>query len=111
MPNPEAFQFRALGARWPHVDAPRHLFLIPAAALEAKARALGLERAELTADDPGGRGWNAFGWQHLMIRPRSSTPAKLAALAVGRAVTAAMRPWERRPMRGATYTAVLRRPA
>jgi SAM-dependent methyltransferase len=111
MPNPEAFQFRVLGARWPHVDAPRHLFLIPHAALESRARAAGLETVDLTADDPGGRGWNAFGWQHLMIRPRSSTPAKLAALGAGRVVAAAMRPWERRPLRGATYTAVLRKAA
>jgi SAM-dependent methyltransferase len=107
MPNPDALQFRLLGRRWPHVDAPRHLFLIPSDTLERRARELGLERRELTADDPGGRGWNAFGWSHVMIRPRSSTPAKLAALGAGRAVAAALRPWERRPMAGAAYTAVL----
>jgi SAM-dependent methyltransferase len=107
MPNPEALQFRLLGRRWPHVDAPRHLFLIPGAELVRRARELGLEPREMTSDDPGGRGWNAFGWSHVLIRPRSSTPAKLVALGAGRVVAAALRPWEGRPMGGAAYTAVL----
>lgn len=109
MPNPEALQFRLLGARWTHVDAPRHLFLIPAQALAERARAAGLEVSELVSDDPGGRVWNAFGWQHVLTRPRSSTPVKLMAIAAGRVFAAAVAPVERRGMRGATYTAVLRK--
>jgi 2-polyprenyl-3-methyl-5-hydroxy-6-metoxy-1,4-benzoquinol methylase len=110
MPNPEALQFRLLGARWTHVDAPRHLFLVPSQTLVERARQKRLEPVELTSDDPGGRGWNAFGWQHVLVRPRSSTPARVAALAAGRAFATVMAPFERRPMRGSTYTAVLQRP-
>ena len=111
MPNPEAFQFRLLGRRWPHVDAPRHLYLIPARELEAQAARAGLETAEVTGNDPGGRHWNVFGWQHALVRPTAHTAAKLAALQAGRVTAALLAPVERRPLRGSTYTAVLRKPA
>ena len=111
MPNPAAFQFRILRRRWTHVDAPRHLFIIPALALVERARSAGLRLLELTSDDPGGRGWNAFGWQHALMRHSWPTPAKLLAVGAGRAVAAAMSPLERREMRGAAYTAVLGAPA
>jgi len=29
LPNPEAFQFHLFGKFWPHLDAPRHIMLIP----------------------------------------------------------------------------------
>ncbi len=40
-PNPEAFQFRVLGRFWPHVDAPRHLNLIPLSLLSKEMSPMG----------------------------------------------------------------------
>jgi 2-polyprenyl-3-methyl-5-hydroxy-6-metoxy-1,4-benzoquinol methylase len=111
MPNPEALQFRLLGGRWPHVDAPRHLFLIPARELQSRAGAAGLELASVTGRDRGGRHWNVFGWQHALLRPSAGTVAQLAALQAGRVVAGLLAPFERRALRGSTYTAVLRKPA
>jgi SAM-dependent methyltransferase len=111
MPNPEALQFRLLGGRWPHVDAPRHLFLIPARELTSRARAAGLEVASVTSNDRGGRHWNVFGWQHALLRATAGGAARLAALQAGRAAAAVLAPFERRDLRGSTYTAVLRKPA
>ncbi len=33
-PNADAWQFRVMGSEWPHIDAPRHLFLIPIAYID-----------------------------------------------------------------------------
>ena len=41
VPNPRSLQFRVLRSRWAHLDAPRHLCLIPAAALIGRGRGLG----------------------------------------------------------------------
>ena len=109
VPNPRSFQFRIMRGRWPHVDAPRHLFLIPAQLLEERARAAGLELAMLTARDRGGIYWNRFGWQHILMRPRQSKARTAAALAFGIGAAALMAPIELSDLRGSTYTAVFRK--
>jgi SAM-dependent methyltransferase len=110
VPNPQAVQFRLMRGRWPHVDAPRHLFLIPAGLLDERARAAGLELVSLTARDRGGIYWNRFGWQHLLMRPRQSKARTALALAFGIGVAALMAPIELTDLRGSTYTAVFRKP-
>jgi 2-polyprenyl-3-methyl-5-hydroxy-6-metoxy-1,4-benzoquinol methylase len=109
VPNPKSFQFRMTRARWPHVDAPRHLFLIPAALLEERARVAGLELVRLTARDRGGIYWNRFGWQHLLTRPRQSRVRTALAVAFGIGVSALMAPIELTDLRGTTYTAIFRK--
>ena len=108
-PNPAAFGFRVLGGRWPHVDAPRHLFLIPHETLADHARSVGLEPIALTHADPGGRHWNAFGWHYALRRPGIAPLLDHAARMTGAAIAAALAPVERRGMRGAAYTVVLRK--
>lgn len=61
-PNTEAPQFKIFGRRWTHVDAPRHVHLIPPALLRAKLNGLGLKELLVTTKDPGSLGWNRFGW-------------------------------------------------
>ena len=53
LPNPHAFQFRVLGPCWAHVDAPRHLHLVPPGLLRRKAEAAGLEQSMCTTTDHG----------------------------------------------------------
>ena len=108
-PNPAAFGLRVLRGRWPHVDAPRHLFLIPHATVAAHAARAGLEPVELTHADPGGRHWNAFGWHYALRRPGFPPVADLAARLAGRVIAGVLAPVERRGMRGAAYTIVLRK--
>lgn len=67
-PNPDSPQFRLLKSHWFHTDAPRHLFLIPLAALRAHLKALGLQLAYSTTNDPVGRGLTYLGWIST-IRP------------------------------------------
>jgi hypothetical protein len=110
-PNPRAFGLRVLGPRWPHVDAPRHLFLLPHEAVVARGRALGLEPVQLTATDPGSLHWNAFAWHYALRRPGASWLREGLAHRAGNAIARALAPIERHGLRGAAYTLVLRRPA
>jgi len=108
-PNPASFGLRVLGRRWPHIDAPRHLFLVPAGALRAHAASVGLTQVAFTTDDPGGRHWNRFAWEYALRGPRpSAARARLASLG-GLAATVAALPIDRSPGRGAAYTVVFRK--
>ena len=110
VPNPQALGARVLGARWPHVDAPRHLFLIPAATLARRAEHAGLELVLQTSDDQAARHWNAFGWNYALRLPGSGRFVQHAAQAAGTGIAALLAPIERRDLRGAAYTMVLRKP-
>ena len=39
-PNPSSFAFRLLGRFWPHIDAPRHINLIPESLLTTKLKVI-----------------------------------------------------------------------
>jgi hypothetical protein len=109
VPNPGSVQFRLMRGRWPHVDAPRHLFLMSAGLLDEHAREAGLELVSLTSKDPGGLGWNRFGWRHLIARPGGSKFRTAAAIAFGGCAGLVMAPIERSDLRGTTYTAIFRK--
>jgi SAM-dependent methyltransferase len=110
-PNPEALQMRVLGARWTHVDAPRHLFLIPLATVAGWGAEHGLEVVLATASDASARGWNAFGWRESLAGLTSRRRLARGARIVGALITRLLAPIERRGLRGATYTVLLRRPS
>jgi SAM-dependent methyltransferase len=110
VPNPDSFQLRVLGGRWAHVDAPRHLYLIPSRELVARAERAGLRCERLTARDRGGIYWNRFGWQQLLMRPAAPKSRTAAALAFGAVAFLLLSPIELPDLHGATYTAVFRKP-
>ena len=64
MPNPDSLQARAFGDRWLHLDLPLHLVHVPAPALLARLRALGL-RVERVSYLRGGQ--VVFGWLHGIV--------------------------------------------
>jgi SAM-dependent methyltransferase len=112
-PNPDSLQFRVLRTRWAHIDAPRHLFLIPFAALRNRADDLGLSVGMVTSSDPDGRHWNRFGWDYALRRHPPHVPLGpvARALSVGRRalstiISRLLAPVEQRGMNGSAYTAV-----
>jgi 2-polyprenyl-3-methyl-5-hydroxy-6-metoxy-1,4-benzoquinol methylase len=109
-PNPNSLQFGLLRTRWAHLDAPRHLFLIPASEVIREAGVLGLEPVLETTQDDGTRGWNLFGWRESLAaavrRPRAKGMLRMA----GSVLMRVARPWEQREGRGSTYSLVLRKP-
>lgn len=109
-PNPGSLQFRLFRARWTHLDAPRHLSLIPAAELIALGRSLGLELVLRTTLDEGTLGWNRFGWRESLAGFASGRYPRAGLRLIGSLVGRLAAPLERRRSRGATYTLVLRKP-
>jgi 2-polyprenyl-3-methyl-5-hydroxy-6-metoxy-1,4-benzoquinol methylase len=110
-PNPAALQFKALGRLWAHVDAPRHLHLLPAAMLRERMRALGLGEELCTTRDPGSLGWNAFGWSWSFANQVTPRIMKRALRLSGRVLAKIISPIEGREGLGSAYTAVYRKPA
>lgn len=110
VPNPEALQFRLFGARWTHVDAPRHRSLSPARTIISLGESLGLEVALLTMTDAGTLGWNWFGWRESLAGFSDHESGRRGLRFAGSVVTRLMAPVERRGHNAATYTLLLRRP-
>lgn len=110
-PNPEAFQFRVFGGRWAHLDAPRHLFLVPLDEYARLGAELGLEVALATTLDQGTLHWNEFGWRETLAGFARGRYVRAGMRVIGSTLAWACAPIERRARRGATYTLVLRRPA
>jgi hypothetical protein len=108
-PNPAAFQFRILRRYWPHVDAPRHVMLIPIALLIRHARALGLKEVFITTTDEGTLVNNTFGWQQSLSTSFAHPRAKSVARRIGRVITRLVRPIERNGLRGTTYTIIFQK--
>ena len=109
-PNPRALQFRLLGARWAHLDAPRHLFLIPENVLARRTAELGLRASLTTTSDPSGRHWNRFGWEYAVRRHPSRRPSTPVTRALSLLITQALRPIERLGLNGTAYTSVFVKP-
>jgi 2-polyprenyl-3-methyl-5-hydroxy-6-metoxy-1,4-benzoquinol methylase len=66
-PNPESVQAKILGKYWPHIDAPRHLYLIPQSWFRSFAQNRYLTIATNTTRDVGSIGLNYYGW-YLAVR-------------------------------------------
>jgi protein-L-isoaspartate O-methyltransferase len=109
-PNTEARQFGIFGRRWTHVDAPRHIHLIPAALLRAKLDKFGLEELLVTTTDPGSLGWNRFGWSFSLANFTSFAVLRRLLRVIGHVPALLFSPIERLEGKGSAYTAVFRKP-
>ena len=110
-PNPESFQFARMGKRWPHVDAPRHLHLLPASLLIERMQAHGFETCLLDSNDADAKSWNRFGWQRLIMNRFGGPLGNVLGIAAGRMLSVMFQPLESAAMRGSTYTLVMRKKA
>lgn len=104
VPNPASLQFRLLGARWAHLDAPRHLCFVPAPALSERLAELGLRPAIVTSDDLFSRLCALHGWVYA-LRPRPADgDARAVTVRAAQAITKALAPLERGDLRGPALT-------
>jgi SAM-dependent methyltransferase len=107
-PNPSSLQFSLFRSRWAHLDAPRHLQLIPLTYLRSRGAGWGLTSVLETATDQGGVGWNLFGWSLSLDNVARSAGLRFPHLGA-RAISRLARPLERSDLRGSTYTIILRK--
>jgi 2-polyprenyl-3-methyl-5-hydroxy-6-metoxy-1,4-benzoquinol methylase len=105
-PNPDAFQFCVLGRFWPHVDAPRHLKLIPLSLLDREMLSLGLKNIWSSTNDKGTLGWNTFGWMYFFTNITNLRYIRTGLAILGRIMSIVMGPIERMNGRGSAYTVV-----
>lgn len=108
-PNPDAFQFKIMGKYWPHVDAPRHLMLIPMRVMQQKMETLGMKLELAITSDPGGIGWNTFGWEFLLSNLSGNVWIKRVLRRIGRAISFVLSPIEKREGVGSAYTMIFRK--
>jgi SAM-dependent methyltransferase len=92
MPNPASLQARAFGERWLALDLPRHLVHVPAPALLARLRELGLEPTRVSYLRGG---QVVFGWLHGIVGKLPSHPDLYDAIRRPAARRAPLRPAER----------------
>jgi SAM-dependent methyltransferase len=110
-PNPASLQFRLLSRYWAHLDAPRHLQLIPAGTLRSRLAQLGMRHALTTTTDPVGRDCNRLGWEYAVRRHPARRPSTPITMAMSWSITRALSGIERRGLAGATYTSLFLRSA
>ena len=108
-PNPGAWQFHVMGRQWPHLDAPRHLYLLPAETLAGYAAAAGLVCIETTTQDKDAKRWNRFGWQRLLMNSVQGKWLQRGAYIAGFGLSALLAPFESGRANGSAYTLVLRK--
>lgn len=108
-PNPESWQFHVMGREWPHLDAPRHLYLLPEQVITEYARKLGLERIHYSTTDSDAKSWNRFGWQRLLMNRVRGKWLERACFVMGYALSFVMAPFESNGSKGSAYTLVFRK--
>lgn len=108
-PNPESAQFRVFGKRWYHLDAPRHLYLLPTSVLKRIAANRGLTLLEETTDDTRGVFEDDYGWwwqvrRHIRLLPvvRNALPKLIGPMLKRRHRTPGAKD-------GATYTVIFQK--
>lgn len=108
-PNPFALSFRCFGKYWVHLDAPRHLNLIPPAALNSLMASHGFQQVMLQYDDEVGLHLNRMGWRNSLENRLAGWrfPRWLGKL-LGKILSMLMAPFERAEGLGAAYTVVYR---
>jgi hypothetical protein len=109
-PNPDALQLSIFGGFWTHVDAPRHLHLVPRDVLCERVARLGLDVHLVTTTDAGSIGWDDFGWRFSLANLSPTRLLKRPFRLAGRVIGKLAAPIERAAGRGSAYTAVFRKP-
>jgi len=110
-PDPSCLQFRIFQRYWVHLDAPRHLYLIPARTLIGAAADLGLEFISCNTRDLDGRQLNRMGWSVSLNNLLGfRNPRTLFRRICSKLLTMVFYPIEVCANQGACYTIMLRKP-
>ena len=107
-PNPDAFSFKLSRYFWPHLDAPRHLMLIPSEAIIEKFKSLGIKLEHITSKGKGSLKYNIFGLSFISNLSCNPIIKNLLKIIFGLAVIL-LYPIEKLEGKGSCYTLVLRK--
>jgi 2-polyprenyl-3-methyl-5-hydroxy-6-metoxy-1,4-benzoquinol methylase len=107
-PNPLSLQFRLFGRSWVHLDAPRHVSLIPHTVIARRLRRHGMEMLHLSTRDQGAIDCNNLGW---VVSPKFKFPGWMLANPyawIGLRIQGLLRRLEALNPYGAAYTVVFK---
>jgi 2-polyprenyl-3-methyl-5-hydroxy-6-metoxy-1,4-benzoquinol methylase len=109
-PNPESAQFRVFGKRWFHLDAPRHLYLLPISLIKEIGERHELVVLEATTDDVRGVVEDDHAWWWQIYHPLRRIP--IVRRFLPRLVAPRLKRRFRKPeaLDGAAYTVILQKP-
>lgn len=110
-PNPDAWQLTIMGSHWPHLDAPRHLYLLPPSVVTAFLSRFGVDLVHVATTDADARRWDRFSWQRLLMNEVPGRWPGRAAYVAGTALSVVIAPFEARHPQGSAYTMVMRKQA
>ena len=108
-PNLQSLQFRMFGRYWVHLDAPRHVWLIPLKTLQARLRQAGMQMAHSSTADQGAIDCNSLSW---LVSPGFKFPKWMFRnpfLWVGIRLRTRLIRVEKFGSLGSSYTAVFRK--
>ena len=108
-PNPQSLQFGVFGRRWVHLDAPRHVNLIPHTLLESRLSRRQMRRVHFSSRDQGARDCNVLGW---FASPAGMFPAWMRRrpfTSIGLRVSRLLAKLDERDPYGSAYTIVFRK--
>jgi len=105
-PNPASLQFRLFGKRWAHIDAPKHLQLIPIQLLIERLGKQNWVHLSTTTNDLGAKITHYIGWRWSLVSLTGWT--KWMNL-LGSIMYRLAAPLERTGERGSSYTIVFQR--
>ena len=108
-PNPDSFQFHVLGRHWLHLDAPRHVMLIPSKLLIAKMEQLGMKAEWMTTRDIGTVRCTVAGWQFFFVNLSKNRLIRMFLFLIGTLVSILFYPIERIEGKGSAYTIVFKK--
>ena len=108
-PNPDAFQFRIMGRFWPHLDAPRHVTLIPMRLLIRKFESLEMKLELHTTKDGESAALNRFGWKHCFTRMASKGRSNKIYRWIGNALAHLFKSFDSVEGKGSAYIIVFRK--
>ena len=108
-PNPDSWTFKIFGSRWLHLDAPRHLTLIPIQALDSLMTSYGLERVDCIFNDRIGRHLNKIGWTLSAANLSDNRVLRCGMRWLARLVSIVLGPFEKTNGRGTAFTAIYKK--
>ena len=108
-PNPDSFQFHVLGRRWLHLDAPRHVMLIPITVLISKMEQLGMKAEWMTTRDEGTVRCTVAGWQFFFVNLSANRLFRFFLFRIGTLVSKLVASIENKEGKGSAYTIVFKK--
>lgn len=106
-PNPDAWQAKIMGARWPHWDLPRHLYSMPIPWILKVAERKGLVPKLVTTKDRGSAHLSVIGWCMFASNLATHPVVRYVLGRIGIEIGKWLRPWDGREGLGSCYTIVL----